>query len=87
MTCKGNSDTHCCWLHGKECVHLRENAVSGRRWACGLMLKYNEDWDKVLESPEYKADVAPILEPIGYTCKDWPQNYPGMKCRECGYGC
>ena len=85
MPCSGNAETHCCWLDGQECKYLEENTVEGRRWACGLRRALG-DWDLVLESPEYKKDVAPKLEPLGYNCRDWPDKPPGMKCGDCGYG-
>jgi len=86
MPCHGNAETHCCWLEGKPCKYVEENTVPGRRWACGLMRQLG-DWDLVLSSPEYKKQVAPVLEPLGYNCRDWPDSHPGMKCTDCGYGC
>ena len=85
MPCAGNSETHCCWLEGQECRYVEENTVPGRRWACGLMRRYGS-WGAVLASPEYHADVAPILAPWGYTCKDWPAEPAGSVCADCGWG-
>lgn len=83
--CHGNADDHCCWLQGAVCPHLEEHTVPGRRWACGLLRRLG-DWESVIASDAYRQDVAPALEPLGYTCRDWPQNYPGMVCRTCGFG-
>ena len=83
MPCAGNSETHCCWLDGKVCKYLEEDTVEGRHWACGLRRKLG-DWDKVITSKEYRKDVAPVLEPLGINCKDWPV---GHRCGDCGYGC
>ena len=85
MPCAGNAKTHCCWLSGKVCKYLEENTVPSRRWVCGLRRKLG-DWDAVLASPEYQKDVAPILERLGYNCKDWPDKPEGMRCGDCGYG-
>jgi len=82
MRCLGNTPDHCCYLDSKPCPHLEENTVEGRRWACGLRRKLG-NWDDVLESKEYKADVLPVFGPIGINCKDWPK---GKHCGECGYG-
>jgi len=65
-------------------VHLEENTVEGRRWACGLLRQFG-DWDAVLASDAYQRDVAPSLDPLGYTCRDWPQAY-GKVCNTCGWG-
>ena len=86
MPCSGNADTHCCWLVGQVCPHLEENTLPDRRWVCGLRRRLG-DWDAVLASAEYRRDVAPFLKPLGYNCRDWPDEYPGMKCGDCGYGC
>ncbi len=85
MPCSGNSETHCCWLEGKECRFLEENTLPDRRWVCGLRRELG-DWDKVLASSRYKKHVAPRLELFGYTCKDWPDKTKGQYCGDCGYG-
>lgn len=85
MPCHGNAETHCCWLGGVVCPYLEENTMPDRRWACGLMRKH-KDWDSVLSSKEYRKTVAPVLEPFGHTCKDWPDKPAGSRCHDCGFG-
>jgi len=53
MICPGNGEKHCCWVGGAVCPHLEENTVEGRRWACGLLMKYGS-WAEMNNSPEYK---------------------------------
>jgi len=82
VKCLGrNLDDHCCWLKGKVCEFLEENSQEGFRWTCGLRRELG-DWDKVLEDERYKENVAPILEPIGINCRDWPTKH----CKQCGAG-
>lgn len=85
MPCNGNRDDHCCHLKGADCPFLEENTVSGRRWACGLFRKL-QDWTEVITSDEYKKIVAPIFEPLGMNCKDWPDGVGSNSytCKECG---
>ena len=82
-TCNGNSDDHCCYIKGKQCKHLEENTVPGRRWACGLFRIFGS-WGAVHESDGYLTDVKPDLEDIiGDTnCGDWPRS--GERCATCG---
>jgi hypothetical protein len=51
-TGQGDNGDHCCYLGGKVCPHLVENR-GGRRYACGLMLKYG-DWAAMRASDEYR---------------------------------
>jgi hypothetical protein len=81
MPCKGNREDHCCHLKGTRCPFLEENVMIGRRWACGLYLKL-QDWNKVIMSDEYKKTVAPIFEPLGMNCRDWPDG-TGANAYEC----
>ena len=85
MPCLGNSDDHCCYLKGKACPFLEYNTVPGRKWACGLMRRFG-DWDEVLASDEYIGTVAPVFEPLGMNCKDWPDGTGAnhYTCEECG---
>jgi len=83
MPCHGNSEGHCCWLQGRVCPHLEKHPDSDRIWVCGLRRELG-DWDLVLESPEYKKNVAPKLR-TGINCRDWPDK-PFTKCFECGFG-
>lgn len=85
MPCLGNREDHCCWIAGVACPHLEENTVEGRRWACGIYRKL-QDWDAVIISKEYLADVAPTFEPLGMNCRDWPDGADGNSytCDECG---
>lgn len=53
----------------------------GRRWACGLYRKL-QDWNKVINSAEYKKHVAPVFEPLGMNCRDWPDGV-GSNSYEC----
>lgn len=86
MPCEGKGDDHCCYIKGEPCHYLEENTVPGRRWACGLKRIYG-DWDLVLDSLEYKTDVAPNWARMGedYNCRDWP-DIPGRFCGQCGNG-
>jgi hypothetical protein len=85
MPCSGNGKDHCCYLQGKPCRYVEENTVPGRRWACGLRRRLG-DWDAVLISSEYQANVAPKLAPYGYNCRDWPDFPLGSRCSDCGFG-
>jgi hypothetical protein len=49
----GSDGDHCCYLGGVECQHLVRNE-GGRRYACGLMLKYGS-WIKMEQSEEYQS--------------------------------
>ena len=78
MTCLGMNAAHCCWIGGKECPHLEEGTVEGRRWACGLF-RVHETWEAVYKTAEYKATDAATMFAVGYPgygCGDWPQNIP-----------
>ena len=84
LSCHGNADEHCCVIAGKTCDYLEENTVPGRRWACGLLVKYGS-WDRMNISDEYL--------PIGqhWQSINRPFNYceafdPRMCCREEEHG-
>lgn len=80
MACNfDNKEDHCCYLNGPICPHLVENEVDGG-WACGLFVKYG-DWDQVIASTEYLADVDPRLSPFNINCRDYPK---GKYCGTCG---
>ena len=85
MPCMGNRDDHCCWIKGVACPHLEENTVEGRRWACGLR-RVLGNWDDVIVSPEYLADVAGKFSHPDMNCKDWPDGtgVNSYTCAECG---
>jgi hypothetical protein len=85
VPCYGNKDSHCCSINGSDCPHLEENTVEGRRWVCGLRRKLG-DWDKVLVSPEYLADVAGKFRHPDTNCRDWPDGTGAnsANCTECG---
>lgn len=51
--CLGNAPDHCCYVNGKVCAYLEEGTVVGRRWACGLLVKYGS-WAKMSDSVEYR---------------------------------
>lgn len=53
----------CCKVGGKVCEYSVQHQA-GRKYACGLYLKYGS-WPAVVQSPEY--------EPIG---KHWARNDP-----------
>lgn len=81
--CTGTAEDHCCYF-GSVCVHLEENTVPGRRWACGLMRKY-QSWDAVYASPEWPEVLAQaVAHNLGedYRCGDWPP--VGQVCSVCG---
>ena len=77
-TGEGAKGDHCCYLNGERCPNLVENQ-GGRRYACGVMLKYGT-WEGMAASPEYKL--------VGeyWTSIDKPFNYcetydPAFCCR------
>lgn len=55
VTCNGlgADGDHCCYQAGRRCPHLVENQ-GGRRYACGLMLRHNGDWEAMAADPDYK---------------------------------
>ena len=74
----GFDGDHCCYQAGVRCVHLVEN-VGGRRYACGLRIKYGS-WARMVASSEYKT-VGRFWEKTGN-----PFNYcetfdPAFCCR------
>lgn len=80
--CTGNFDDHCCWMpNGKPCLHLEEDTVPGRRWACGL-LRTLGTWDAVYKSEEWQRDAKPLCDLIGVRCGSWPPK--GRTCATCG---
>lgn len=77
-TGQGADGDHCCYLGSRRCAHLVEN-TAGRRYACGLMVKYG-DWEAMTQSPEYA--------PVGdyWASRGLPFNYcqtfdPSFCCR------
>lgn len=77
--CSGNGADHCCVFAGQVCRYLKEAAVPGRRWACGLMLKYNQDWEAVINSQEYQVNIVPLFRKhvwpfhaVKWNCATWP---------------
>lgn len=77
--CSGNSVSICCVFNGQQCKYLETNTMPDRTWVCGLMRQYSQDWDTVIASPEYQADVIPLLETfvwpfneVKHNCKTWP---------------
>jgi hypothetical protein len=74
----GANDDHCCYVDGKRCQYLVENEA-GRRYACGLMLKYGS-WEAMNASTEYRS-VG-----VHWAAKGRPFNYcetfdPAFCCR------
>ena len=84
MPCTGNGLDHCCHL-GKYgvCTHLEENTVPGRRWACGLLVRYGS-WKAMMATDAYAEVQSRLDEIMSYktTCRDWPP--PGKRCNGCG---
>ncbi len=77
-TGEGADNDHCCYWNGKPCPYLVEN-VAGRRYACGVMLKYGS-WEAMNVSPEYE-DVGEF-----WVSASLPFNYcetfdPAFCCR------
>lgn len=87
MPCLGNADKPCCYIKGKHCQYLKEHdpRAPERRWACGLYLDLDRDWDNVIASDEYKNDVEGSWA-NGLNCKDWPDGDGANDgaCAECG---
>ena len=89
MSCHGNNKDHCCTFNGIDCKYLEKDTVPGRRWACGLHVKYG-GWEGALNSWEYIKDIAPNFNKKGgvggaYNCREWPtneyiQNFPKACC-------
>ena len=85
MPCSGTADDHCCYLKGQRCPFSEDNTLPDRRWVCGLRRKLG-NWDDVLASDEYMTVVAPVFEPLGINCRDWPdgEGANSAVCGECG---
>lgn len=83
MSCRGNAEDHCCYVKGERCRFSEDNTVEGRRWACGLRRELG-DWDLVLKDERYIEFVAPVFEPLGVNCRDWPDAGKGQRCGLCG---
>jgi hypothetical protein len=84
MICEGNIEDHCCWVAGEVCEFLQENTVPGRRWACGLLVKYG-DWESVYIATEYDSVRTKFMDikfDDDMRCGDWPAL--GVKCNACG---
>jgi hypothetical protein len=47
-----------------------------------------QDWDEVIASERYQSVVAPVFEPLGMNCKDWPDGLGANSyyCEECVSG-
>jgi len=87
MQCLGrNLDDHCCWIKGKVCQFLEKDSEPGFRWSCGLRRELGS-WDAVIVDKRYMDSVEPVLKPLGYTCRDWPNADKGQKCKQCGANC
>lgn len=68
-------------------MYLVENdpRAPERRWACGLYLDLDRDWDVVLASDQYQQNIAGSWAP-GINCRDWPDG-DGVnfaRCSHCG---
>ena len=73
-------DEHCCWLKGKPCEYLRENA-GGRRWLCVLRHELGM-WGKVHDDPRYQP-IHEYLSSRGVAdCGVYPG--PDKTCGACG---
>lgn len=59
---EGANGDHCCYQAGERCPHLVEHRA-GRRYACGLLLKYGT-WEAMNRSPEYQP-IAEHWDSIG----------------------
>lgn len=81
----GKTEEHCCWLFGEVCQYLERNPEGSEYiWSCGLR-KMANSWDEVYEMDQYKMNVKPKIEQMGYPdigCGDWPP--AGKKCNDCG---
>ena len=68
--CHGNREDHCCYVNGEACRFLVEN-VNGRRWACGLYVKYGS-WEGVHADPGYQEYVQSYWDQVGIeSCGAW----------------
>jgi len=86
MKCLGrNLDEHCCWVDGKVCKFLEENAEPGFRWSCGLRRELGS-WDAVIKDPRYVSGILPLHRAEGMNCRDWPKKSAGGPCKLCGAG-
>lgn len=79
MSCHGNADDHCCYLDGQVCDYLEEGTVPGRRWACGLLVKYGT-WEAMADSVEY-GKVGAHWEAIGHGFNYCETFDPAFCCR------
>jgi hypothetical protein len=82
--CHGNGAEHCCWVDGQVCQFLTENdsrAVDGRRWSCGLVLDFQDQfpqfdlrrlWERVHRHPLYEEIVQSVWDRVGVApCGDF----------------
>ena len=83
MPCYGTLDDHCCYLKGTPCPFIITDHVDDvgrlRKWACSLRAEYG-NWDDVIASDRYNEVVAPVFQPMGINCRDWPESNPYHKC-------
>lgn len=72
--CNGTGDASgepCCYVNGELCPHLQINGPSGRKYACGLFVKYG-NWDLVHGSAEYNITPKPTWKEKGVVdCGFW----------------
>ncbi len=75
----GADGDHCCYQAGVTCPHLVENAA-GRRYACGLLLRHQGDWQAMAADPDYQPiglHWQAIGQPFNY-CETFD---PAFCCR------
>lgn len=84
MKCLGrNLDDHCCYINGKVCQFLEEGTEVGYKFSCGLRRELGS-WDAVVKDARYVKHIAPVFEPDGVSCADWPNADKGQTCKQCG---
>lgn len=77
-SCHGNGIDHCCYVNGKVCPFLEEDALPNRYWSCGLLNKLGS-WDKVHNDPGYLEFVQSRWDVVGIeSCGAWM--VPGQCC-------
>ena len=90
LECHGNGPDHCCYINQQPCPHLQQHTMPGRRWVCGLLVKYGS-WQAMNQSPEYQPigehwltrglrfNECELFDP-GFCCRPEGRNgrrYPG----------
>lgn len=81
--CSGNTEEHCCWIDGVECIYLETDTIPDRHWVCGLRRELGS-WNAVHQDERYLINIKSKLSPHLGDCGNWPPD--GVVCHACGVG-